>query len=335
MFASRIFSNRFWIQYCTLQVQSELSSGILSAFPSQEKQSLEFPNVSTTSKPSTPSTTTESSEEEETVTRKFVPSSKRTTAKPKTDRNKSLFDSIQFDDLTGLLPDGFKVRNGFTPKNASTTTTKRPKATESTSTTTEKSKKETKSKSSPLASLKYKIKFDDVSAFLPAGYKPPTEEPSGQSEEKKPGPESIETKAAPSVILSKAKPADISAFLPPGFKLETTTENNTKLESVLGKIQFKETNELLPPDFSSTTETPKSTAKPETSNSKVVFPSRPGGNKKPPPSTQKSGGSSGGGGGGGGKQSSLLPFQVPNIQKGWPVRWVDEENFNYNNGRDY
>lgn len=315
-----------------MQVQSDLSSGILSAFPSQDKQPLDIPNVSsTTSKPSTTTTTTESSSDEEPSTRKFVPTSKRTTAKPKTDRNKSLFDSLQFDDLTGLLPDGFKVRSTFTPKNAASTT-KTPKTAEPTSTlttttttTTEKStRKENKSKSNPLSNLKVKIKYDDVSSFLPPGYKPPPEDPSNSenAESKKPAEsesttsKAVESKTAPNAILSKAKPVDISAFLPPGFKLETTTTTKApKLESILGKIQFKEPDELLPPDYSSTTSTevPKSTPKTESSGGKVVFPSRPGGGKKPPPPvTPKTAGPA--------KQTSLLPFQVPVIQKGWPVR---------------
>ncbi|XP_065207036.1 mucin-5AC [Planococcus citri] len=314
------------------QVQSELSSGILSAFPSQDKQPLDIPNISTTtSKPSTTSTTTESSDEEP-FTRKFIPAAKRTTTKPKTDRNKSLFDTIQFDDLTGLLPDGFKARPGFTPKNPASTTksskTAEPSSTSTTTatttTTTEKTtRKDGKSKSNSLSNLKVKIKFDDVSSFLPPGYKPPAEdtsetekvEPKKPTESAESTTKATESKTAPTAILNKAKPVDISAFLPPGFKLEsTTTTGAPKLESVLGKIQFKETNELLPPNYSST-EVPKSTPKQETSSSgsKVVFPSRPGGNKKPaPPVTPKTAGPA--------KQSSLLPFQVPNIQKGWPVR---------------
>lgn len=170
-----------------------------------------------------------------------------------------------------------------------------------------------------MANLKYKIKFDDVSSFLPPGYKPPADESTAETTtaaESSPShadtsssTASPETKTSPSSLLSKAKPVDVSAFLPPGFKLTETS--TTAASSVLGKIQFKETNELIPADYATTTE-----AAPTKNASKVVFPSRPGGNKKPTASTPKNAGGTSSGGG----KPALLPHQIPVIRKSWPTR---------------
>lgn len=275
------------------------------------------------------SSTTEYDEVEETSRRKFVPTFK-TTSKPKIDRNKSLFDSIQFDDLTDLLPPGFKGRGSFSPKSShSTTKTTKPlntststSATSSSSTTstTEKTNRKDKTKSNSFANFKHKIKFDDVSAFLPPGYKPPPEE-STSSEKSDVTTENLNSTTVIKVpdILSKAKPVDLGAFLPPGFKPNMSTDKSTKSPSILEKIKFKEVSDLLPPDYTtestkSSTVEEKSTTKTENiGGSKVVFPSRPGGGtKKLQTNTHKNGTAA--------KSSGLLPYQIPVIVKGWPVR---------------
>lgn len=267
-----------------------------------------------------PTSTTDSGEER--FSRKFVPSSK-TSPKPKADR-KSLFDSIHFEDPVGLLPPGFKAHS-FSPKNGGTsprttrvsdnrsTTATVASTTDSSSTAGEKSTSKNKTKSLSLASIKSKIKFDDVSQFLPPGYTPPPARESSSSEGSTGGRYHSRTTEATSAklpdILNKAKPVDISSFLPPDFKLDSSAaasspESSTKVQLLLSKISFKEANDLLPADF--TTEAAKSS----TSSTKLVFPSRPGGSKKPPTNTPKSIG----------KSSGLLPHQIPHIQKGWPTR---------------
>lgn len=327
-----------------LQVQSELSSGILNAFPSQEKHALDLPGVSLSAKLTDDAT--ESPASKESFTRRSVPSTKPTTKIKTADRNKSLFDSVEFDDLTGLLPSGFKVR-GFSPKSSSSSSPKTTSDAYSSSTgttvsstitasSTEKAnRKDSKSKSVSLSSLKHKIKFDDVSFFLPPGYKPLPEESSAaessaeknESEIQKSTSMTVTSTPTPdeaSDILSKARPVDISVFLPPGFKLETTTDSSSKLQSVLNKVQFKEVNDLIPPNYSP--EPPKNTTELEGSGSKVVFPSRPGGNKKPLLSTSQTLKSnttfskSSSGAIASKPGLSLLPHQIPAIKKGWPTR---------------
>ncbi len=296
------------VAFVSSQVQSDLSSGILNAFSPHEKLPLD-PNEMISS---TRSTTSAAESSDEPSTRRFSPSTK-TTPKPKVDRNKSLFDNIQFDDLDGLLPSGFKARN-FSPKNGGTTSTSKTietsTATTTTTTTADKVNSKNKTKTS-LADLKSKIKFGVPSNLLPPGYKapPPQDSETWSAEPSK----KVSEERVPD-LLSKAKPVDISAFLPPGFKLNSSAESSTKPSPLLSKIEFKETNDLLPPDFTtkatknSTVTTRTTTAKVESNSSKVVFPSRPGGNKKPQ-SAQKTGGKPG-----------LLSYQIPTIHKGWPVR---------------
>lgn len=303
------------------QVQSDLSSGILNAFPSQDKSLMDMPGPTAASTRTTEATSTTDSGEER-YSRKFVPSSK-TSPKPKADR-KSLFDSINFEDPVGLLPPGFKAHS-FSPKNGgisprTTTVSDSRTATATTAATTSSTVGEkptsskNKTKSLSLASIKSKIKFDDISQFLPPGYTPPPQEPS--STEASNGSKYHSRTTAIPDILSKAKPVDISNFLPPDFKLDSSaaassSETSTKVHSLLSKIPFKEVSNLLPADY--TTEAPKSSteaAKSTTSGTKVVFPSRPGGSKKPPTNTPKSAG----------KSSGLLPHQLPHIHKGWPTR---------------
>jgi hypothetical protein len=158
---------RNFVFFILSQVQSELSSGILNAFPSQEKPSLDIPMISSTVS-SSEAISTESTSRE-TFTRRFVPSSKTTTLKPKVDRNKSLFDNVPLaDDLAGLLPANYKPRGSTSSKTTMTTTT-----TSSPNPTTEKANRKDGKTKTPSGISKFKVKFDDVNSFLPPDYKPP------------------------------------------------------------------------------------------------------------------------------------------------------------------
>ncbi|KAF4531433.1 hypothetical protein B566_EDAN004201 [Ephemera danica] len=141
------------------RVQSELSNSFLSA---------NSPNAFVTVSPSTsttvPSTTTTTSTTEAPLfERKFSPS-RNTQNKNKSRVPQSILDSIQFDDLTtGLLPPGFKPRQGQNSfKNRPITTT--------TERTTSSRRAEVSSTTSTTA--KPKINLDSLApALLPPGFK--------------------------------------------------------------------------------------------------------------------------------------------------------------------
>ncbi|XP_039283089.1 mucin-5AC isoform X2 [Nilaparvata lugens] len=259
------------------RVQSELSSGILTGgfrpgankldidvLPEMTSEnngtlvtssSTSMPTSSTTTSTTTTSTTTPGpNDPPPVVIRKFSPSSRRGTTTTTTHKpNKkiaALIENIQFDELTGLLPAGFKPRSGFTRKSTTTSTTvttsKPPsdsmladEAVEAKSNST----REGSGRSSGLGGLENKIKFDDVSAFLPPGFKP-----TASSTEKPKGLESL---------LSKIKFDDASSLLPPGYKPRKSDKNETKEEKKneskeekkIPEIKFEVPSNLLPPGY--------------------------------------------------------------------------------------
>ncbi|XP_060524656.1 uncharacterized protein LOC132701041 [Cylas formicarius] len=107
-------------------------------------------------------------------------------------------------------------------------------------------------------------KVDDISAFLPPGYKPPKEDDAASKTIKQDdisvftpsGYHSIKTTEktkAPTSILQKAKPVeDISALLPPGYKLSkySTTTAKPKVNGILMKAKpVDDITALLPPGY--------------------------------------------------------------------------------------
>ncbi|CAH2100024.1 unnamed protein product [Euphydryas editha] len=375
-------------------IQSELSSAVLSGNLNNEDKNIELITETTTeptsksTKTTTTTTTTTTSTTPASLNvftlkstqftvateksspdplpvqiKKFAPRvTSSTTQKPK----KKLVTVM--DDLSGLLPAGYKPRQSFKDKRTSTTTT-------TTSTTTMKptigttiavpiittaptiingtqgrssgisSKnkviildgksllpKEYKPKERTQDDLFKKIQKDDISQFLPPGFKPEVTETANTENNEKED------------IFKNAEKVDISAFLPKGFKLDTSTTTTTTTttekattnlpvkpvpvdiinflppgynlnnsetvanESTLPKIIFADVTNLLPPGFNLNTSedsTPSSTTTTSSAGIKLVFPSRPGkSNRKT--TTQK---------------FSIGPVPVtPKIQKGWPTR---------------
>ncbi|XP_011493862.1 PREDICTED: flocculation protein FLO11 [Ceratosolen solmsi marchali] len=246
------------------------------------------------------------------------------------------------DDLDGFLPKDYpksNYRNSFKRPLHKTSTTL-----SSTSSTTEKSSANTNSKA--LTTI------EDISAFLPPGYKLKkeditTEKSSILSEllAKNKLSESKDVSPISSTINERTKSIqdlfvkseiDISALLPPGYKPENTdASNSSKAINISGGIQdlISKSNvdisALLPPGIGNTDGTLARQPTPlgakgvtAGGNSfKVVFPSRPGGRKSinkitTPPSVANNRGS---GGGGGGSDAA-----TPRIQKGWPTRVTTE-----------
>ena len=103
-------------------------------------------------------------------------------------------------------------------------------------------------------------------------------------------------------VLSTLKVDNIDAFLPPGYKKvsSTTTESSTSTEKdfkldiskLFSSIESDDVSSFLPPGFnkddhpetprtSSTTTSTESTSE-ETTENKLVFPTRPGMTKKTP-----------------------------------------------------
>ena len=260
------------------RVESELSSGILTGGyrPSDKKLQLEIlTDMSTTSSTTTSSTTpTTTTYKSPVMIRKFQP---RTTAKPK--KVSAIFESIPMDDLTGLLPAGFKARaptrrttttssplnkpQGDSPRGRSTGLSHKNKVEESSNSTATKK----------LEDLFSKIKFDDVSALLPPGYKLPPEDNSSTTAKPK-GLEGLISKArigslsnstsghssttpksrTLESLLAKAKPLDVSSLLPPGYKLPSAevTSTTTKpkgLEALFNKAKPVDISSLLPSGY--------------------------------------------------------------------------------------
>ncbi|CAF4784552.1 unnamed protein product [Pieris macdunnoughi] len=355
-------------------IQSELSSAVLSGELDNENKNIEL--IKETTSESTTSTTTttttaspvnvftlkstqytpiterSSPEPLPVLIKKFTPRiSSSTTPKPK---KKPSFVTIM-DDLSGLLPPGFKGRHSYKDKRisttaASTTTTQRT-TTKNVEDSTEKliingtqgrssgisSKnkviilddksllpKEYKPKERAQEDLLKKLPKDDLSQFLPPGYKPPasdttkpdilanvekvditallpkgfklnTTSPVGTTTEK--------PKSKINIPLNAA-PIDLTALLPPGFKLNISEKETEPLK----KVVLADISNLLPPGFNlnSSEELPEPPTTKASGSFKLVFPSRPGGKNSRKTTTQKS--------------SIGPPAVTPKIQKGWPTR---------------
>jgi len=249
------------------RVQSELSSGILTGGfqPGSNKLQLEVvpdvmavkPSTETTSSSSTPSTTSTTTTEGTTkgpakppavpvVIRKFNPSNRKTTtvaphpyhkqtSTSPSPKKSSLLDSIRFDELPpDLLPSGFKPRIPSRPR----TTTAAPKE---------------------LMQGDDASKFTNDTRITTSTVVTTT---TSTTTERTAAPKGIEA------LLKNVKFEDVGSFLPPGYKLSstttTTTEKPKNLFETLG-IKFEVPKALLPPGYqppSSTTTTSTTTKKP-------------------------------------------------------------------------
>ncbi|XP_059049232.1 mucin-2 [Achroia grisella] len=361
-------------------IQSELSSAVLSGSLDNENKNIELITESTTELLTSTSTTTTTPSSLNVFTlkstqstistdrsspdplpvmiKKFAPRiTTSTTPKPR----KKLVTVM--DDLSGLLPPGYKSRTSYKDKRTSTTTTTTTPKTTTTTTSVPMSSSEeisngTQGRSSGINSknrvivldgksllpkeyrpkehkvqedLFKKLQKDDLSKFLPPGYKPPVSDepvlkvatesdiidkvkkidiseflPKGYS------PNSTTTSTTEKSIKKdklavNAVSVDISSFLPPGFKLNISEKES---DDQLTNFKVADVSSLLPPgfkintseevvSFSSTTKAP--------GGIKLVFPSRPGSKTNRKTTAKPSGG--------------LGPIPVtPKIQKGWPTR---------------
>ncbi|XP_022231800.2 flocculation protein FLO11 isoform X2 [Drosophila obscura] len=254
------------------RVQSELSSGLLSG---------KYPIISQMDS-STPATSTTLGSASGSGNGRFAPHIRKfqpkTTPAPSTTSSGSSrvkvqhFDESEMDELAGLLPVGFKAKSSYKNRKITTTTStteapavesprkpgrnstisrsfkngqvtvqdvalagllpkgyKPPRTTPKTTTTTTISSPDEGSSSSSLESLFSGVKFDDsLAALLPKDYK----------------------------VSSTPRPAfttvdDISKFLPPGFKLNssTTTIASTTPRSHPVAVPFDDLSKFLPPSY--------------------------------------------------------------------------------------
>lgn len=235
--------------------------------------------------------------------------------KPAENKTKSvsgILKNVKEDDISSFLPPGYKNRKTIT------TTTQKPKG------------------------LLANTKPLDISAFLPPGYKPPSD--TGTENAK--GSETILSKAKPvedisallppgykppklssttttkpkgvESLLKEAKPVDISAFLPPGFKLRSTstTEKPNAIINTTAETAQSPPPNLLPPGYKAPTETSKSSSTSSTSSTsggfKVVFPSRPGAGSRKTGQRLTTAKSS--------AVEVTSSVTSPTIHKGWPSR---------------
>ncbi|CAG4925236.1 unnamed protein product [Colias eurytheme] len=270
-------------------IQSELSSAVLSGNLDNENKNIELIQETTSEQSTSTSTTTTTSPSPvnvftlkstqfTTVTEKSAPEplpvlikkftprvSTSTTPKPK---KKPSFVTVM-DDLSGLLPPGFKSRQSYKDKRITTTST----TTTSTTTTTtsapliegiiinstqgrssgisSKNKviilddksllpKEYKPKEKTQDDSSKKVIKDDLSKLLPPGYKPPASEETSKSKDD---------------IIGNIEKVDISAFLPKGFKLNTSATTTSTTEKPKANINIPiqavpvDITALLPPGF--------------------------------------------------------------------------------------
>lgn len=301
--------------------------------------------------------------------KKFAPRiTTSTTPKP---RKKPSFVTVMDELPPGFLPSGYKQRHSYKDKRTSTTTSTTTTVRTTTITTPAVSSTEdsdvvlngTQGRSSGISSknkvivlddksllpkeyrtkekvpedLFKKIQKDDLTKFLPPGYKPPvSEKTEGKSSLKdnifdkipvqevdispflpkdfKLNESSTQKSTVVPKLPIKARPVDITAFLPPGFKLNETDDesSDTKDEAhdnTLSKFKVTDVSSLLPPGFNlnSTEEPVLPSSTQSTGNFKVVFPSRPG-TKNSRKTTPK-------------PSHGMGPSPVtPAIKKGWPTR---------------
>lgn len=359
------------------RVQSELSSDILSGTLKKDDKNIAIiqenqQDQSDTTTPLPPlqlfTLRTQSSTEvtkkasppapPQVTIKKLSPYSRPTSTTPKP--KKLNFDGIQMDDLTGLLPAGFKPRHTFGNRRKNNTHKAESKTEEIKTNSTQgrssgitfKNKVTIQDDASSLLPKDYKdskgntkldnlfktVKQDDLSKFLPPGFKNTVVE---QTTEKS----TITTKKSDiSNLFANADAVDISAFLPKDFKPTTTqrTVKTTKSSAtivddisallppgfklnssssspdiILPKlVKVDDIASLLPPGYNlteskDTNDTPadtSSTTKGPNSGFKVVFPSRPGSKPNRKITTAK-------------PNSENGPGQVaPVIHKGWPTR---------------
>ncbi|XP_071451500.1 mucin-2 [Hetaerina americana] len=243
------------------RVQSELSTGLLTGgFRSNLRplgirgmthESLESSTAeSTTTASTTESTSVTPSPASPSTTssvpvfiRKFSPSNRRTsttthapsTARTPTPRKiggarrPSILDSVKFeDDLSGLLPAGFKPR-GFKKRPGPTT-----ESPSTTSTTPPTSTTETPGKGATATLQGKHVVFDDIKSLLPPGYNPSKAQEKAQT-----GP------------IFRPSLKNSSSFSPgnPTTPSTTTTQKSSGLESILSKIKFADVTSLLPSGY--------------------------------------------------------------------------------------
>lgn len=243
------------------RVQSDLSSGLLTGGfnniavikeAPEKNDETTVPDVTTT----TTTTTTSKPNLPPVVIRKFSAFSRPST----TLRPKKIFDSIKRDDLSGLLPAGFKPKY----QNRKSTTTSQSPIDLDIPQGDEPAKPEPS-----LESLHGKIKFQETSLLLPPGYKTAANDYNKNKNIKASKIDIPKTTTTNPIdkLLYNAQSVDISALLPPGYKPPTLTPQKEKtIENILTKAQPVDISALLPPGY----KPPKSTTNPNKSSNTTL-----------------------------------------------------------------
>lgn len=260
------------------RVQSELSSGFLAGGFRNSISNIAVitepvPEKTTVSTTTTTTTTTTTQKPTTTpipvIIRKFS-ANLRPTSTGRPHRRQHVFESIKQDDLTGLLPPGFK------PKyvNYKTTTTTQlpsdldlPQGDEPAKNSDQNG---TVGRSSGISNKNKVTIQDDVSSLLPPGFKPPKEsdlpnDPVKTLEEifgkavKSETARNNNRSRTNSKLLDNAKEAENIHLLPPGFKAtkESSTTAKPKGPDVLSKAVPVDISAFLPPGYKPVTEKSK------------------------------------------------------------------------------
>ncbi|XP_074038860.1 uncharacterized protein isoform X2 [Leptinotarsa decemlineata] len=255
------------------RAQSDLSTGLLTGGLGNNiaviKESPEKIDMSTMEDIKLTTSTTKAPYPQVNI-RKYSPSNRRTTTRrPRPQpKNKKPFNVNQPQGdqpnkkmtevtLTSLLPPGYKL-NASDDKSSklldeilNRVKNKKVEETSDGKTTTEISKSTD-------------VKVDDISKFLPPGYKPQNEqEKSTESSSLKntksddiskflpPGykPSSTEEKTTEGSLSKITKADDISKFLPPGYKLPKSDEKTTESSSFLKNTKSDDISKFLPPGY--------------------------------------------------------------------------------------
>lgn len=292
------------------------------------------------------------------IIKKFTPKPSTTSTTTPRSKKKPTLVTVM-DDLAGFLPPGYKPRPSYKDRKTSTTTSTSTTTTTTpmpSSTTDKEILNGTQGRSSGISSKNkvivldekslipkdYKrpsdekkhdvlkiVKQDDLSKFLPPGYKPPNDtispkeivEPSILDKIKKVDvsdflPKDFKVSSTTpkatieSKLLAASVPVDISAFLPSGYN-KNLSDNTSELVT---KIKVADISSFLPPGFKlnktdeASTEGSSTTTKSTNNGFKVVFPTRSNSKANRKTTTPKSNIGNG-------------PEPItPKILKGWPTR---------------
>lgn len=260
------------------RVQSELSSGVLTGkFPVLQELTTEGATIQppkATSKPSVvirkfmPKTTTVKTTTLKAAPRTTSTTTPATTTKKTVSNKKINLEDNDSDDISSLLPPGFKFRNNYKLKKIITTTSEAPPVSGNSHDLLgeEPMKPEVLRQRNATISRSFKnggVAQQDLAGFLPKGYRSNSTSTIVESQQtadilskikiqndlEKLLPADYKAKSPNTTksLIDKVQTVDISAFLPPGFKLNASDDKETSNKKVIPIAE--DISKYLPPGY--------------------------------------------------------------------------------------